>query len=58
LGQTEIVKWWWAYMKDIMETNEDNSPVTVFWEEVFLRIKFFSPTVRVSLIERDKQFYC
>ncbi len=26
---------WWAYMKDIMETNADNSPVTVPIQEVF-----------------------
>ena len=35
LGGTEIVKKWWAYMADIMETNPDNSPVTVPLEEVF-----------------------
>lgn len=35
LGETEIVKKWWDYMKDIMETNPDNSPVTVELEEVF-----------------------
>ena len=35
LGEQEIVKRWWAYMKDIMETNPDNSPVTVELEEVF-----------------------
>ena len=28
LGSTEIVKKWWAYMADIMETNDDNSPVS------------------------------
>lgn len=27
LPQTDIVKKWWAYMADIMETNPDNSPV-------------------------------
>lgn len=32
----EIMKKWWDYMKDIMETNPDNSPVTAFLEEVFL----------------------
>ena len=26
---------WWAYMKDIMETNEDNSPVRTPLKEVF-----------------------
>ena len=26
---------WWAYMKDIMETNADNSPVSTSLEEVF-----------------------
>ncbi len=35
LGQTEIVKKWWAYMADIMKTNPDNSPVTSGLEEVF-----------------------
>tara|TARA_R110001592_G_scaffold363111_1_gene680529 strand:+ start:5693 stop:6010 length:318 start_codon:yes stop_codon:yes gene_type:complete len=35
LGQTEIVKKWWKYMAAIMETNEDNSPVTIALEEVF-----------------------
>lgn len=28
LGATDIVKRWWAYMADIMETNPDNSPVS------------------------------
>lgn len=35
LGEREIVKKWWKYMADIMETNADNSPVTVPLEEVF-----------------------
>jgi L-rhamnose mutarotase len=35
LGQTEIVKKWWAFMADIMETNPDNSPITSELEEVF-----------------------
>jgi L-rhamnose mutarotase len=35
LGQTEIVKKWWKYMADIMETNPDNSPVTIPLEQVF-----------------------
>ena len=35
LGSTEIVKKWWAYMADIMDTNPDNSPVTVPLTEVF-----------------------
>lgn len=30
-----VMKKWWAYMKDIMETNEDNSPVTIPLKEVF-----------------------
>jgi L-rhamnose mutarotase len=36
LGNSEIVKEWWKYMADIMETNPDNSPVTIPLEEVFL----------------------
>src|SRR5512133_1980272 len=35
LGDTEIVKKWWKYNADIMETNPDNSPVTVPLEQVF-----------------------
>jgi len=35
LGENEIVKKWWNYMADIMETNADNSPVTTELEEVF-----------------------
>lgn len=30
-----IVKKWWAYMGDIMETNPDNSPVERSLKEVF-----------------------
>ncbi len=30
-----LVKKWWAYMADIMETNPDNSPVTIPLKEVF-----------------------
>ena len=30
-----LVKKWWAYMADIMETNPDNSPVTLPLREVF-----------------------
>lgn len=35
LPDTEIVKKWWAYMADIMETNPDNSPVAIPLGEVF-----------------------
>jgi L-rhamnose mutarotase len=35
LGTTEIVQKWWAYMADIMETNPDNSPVSIKLEQVF-----------------------
>lgn len=35
LGQTEIVKKWWAFMADIMKTNPDNSPVCIPLDEVF-----------------------
>lgn len=30
-----IMKKWWAYMKDIMESNDDNSPVSIPLKEVF-----------------------
>jgi L-rhamnose mutarotase len=35
LGSNPVVKKWWAYMADIMETNTDNSPVIFPLEEVF-----------------------
>ena len=35
LGSNPIVQKWWAYMADIMETNDDNSPVMVPLDEVF-----------------------
>ncbi|MFT4175298.1 MAG: L-rhamnose mutarotase [Luteolibacter sp.] len=35
LPNTPIVKKWWAYMADIMETNPDHSPVCVPLPEVF-----------------------
>lgn len=34
-AETNICKKWWAYMADIMETNYDNSPVSIDLEEVF-----------------------
>lgn len=30
-----IMQRWWAYMQDIMESNPDNSPVTIPLKEVF-----------------------
>ncbi|MDB5278382.1 MAG: rhaM [Ferruginibacter sp.] len=30
-----VMKKWWAYMADIMETNEDKSPVSIPLKEVF-----------------------
>jgi L-rhamnose mutarotase len=35
LEETEIVRKWWAYMADIMDTNPDQSPVSVPLPEVF-----------------------
>ena len=35
LGNTEIVQKWWACMADIMETNPDNSPVSIPLPECF-----------------------
>jgi L-rhamnose mutarotase len=34
-ADTEICRKWWAYMAGIMETNEDNSPVSVPLKKVF-----------------------
>jgi len=30
-----VMRKWWSYMKDLMETNEDNSPVSTRLKEVF-----------------------
>ncbi len=30
-----VMQGWWAFMKDIMETNDDNSPVSVPLQQVF-----------------------
>ncbi len=30
-----VMKKWWAYMRDIMDTNPDNSPVSIPLTEVF-----------------------
>jgi len=35
LPAKEVMKKWWAYMSDIMETNADNSPVSIPLKEVF-----------------------
>lgn len=35
LGTDEVVKKWWKYMADIMETNPDNSPVSIPLDQVF-----------------------
>ena len=35
LSKNEIVKKWWAYMADIMDSNADNSPVTKSLETMF-----------------------
>ena len=35
MGSNIIVQRWWEYMADIMETNPDNSPISIPLEEVF-----------------------
>lgn len=35
LPDNPVMQKWWAYMKDIMESNEDNSPVSIPLTEVF-----------------------
>ena len=35
LPHQPVMKKWWDYMKDIMETNSDNSPVSIPLKEVF-----------------------
>ena len=34
-ADTDICKQWWDFMADIMETNEDNSPVAIDLKPVF-----------------------
>ena len=35
LPKHPVMKKWWAYMKDIMDSNPDNSPVSISLKEVF-----------------------
>ena len=35
IAETDICKKWWKYMEPLMDTNEDNSPVTTDLQEVF-----------------------
>lgn len=35
IAETPICKKWWAYMKDVMPSNADNSPIAVELREVF-----------------------
>lgn len=35
LPNEAVMKRWWSYMKDIMETNSDNSPLSIPLKEVF-----------------------
>lgn len=35
LPQQEVMQRWWKYMADIMESNDDSSPVSIPLKEVF-----------------------
>lgn len=35
MAETEICQQWWEYMKDVMATNPDNSPVSEELRQVF-----------------------
>jgi L-rhamnose mutarotase len=35
LPQHPVMKKWWAYMQDIMETHADSSPISIPLTEVF-----------------------
>ncbi len=35
IAETEVCMRWWDHMKDLMLTNEDNSPVAATLDEVF-----------------------
>lgn len=35
ISETECCRRWWAYMKELMPTNTDDSPVTLVLDETF-----------------------
>ncbi len=35
IADTEICKKWWKYMADLMDTNSDDSPISIGLKEVF-----------------------
>lgn len=35
IAETEVCQRWWAYMEPLMETNPDNSPISIELKEVF-----------------------
>lgn len=35
IASTEICRRWWVYMRDLMHTNADNSPIAITLKEVF-----------------------
>lgn len=35
IAETDVCRRWWAYMKDLMLTNDDDSPIAEDLEEVF-----------------------
>lgn len=35
MPENPVMKKWWAYMRDLMDTNPDNSPVSIPLKEVF-----------------------
>ena len=35
LAANAVMQKWWAYMKDLMECNDDNSPISIPLKEVF-----------------------
>jgi L-rhamnose mutarotase len=35
IAKTEVCQRWWAFMKEIMPSNPDNSPISVELKEVF-----------------------
>ena len=39
IAQAEPCRRWWAYMKDLMLTNDDDSPVTAELQEVFRQVR-------------------
>jgi L-rhamnose mutarotase len=35
IAESDVCRRWWSHMKDLMDTNPDNSPVAIALDEIF-----------------------